>query len=116
MSLRVNPEAVAFAEEKIGDGHYRISTLWREAQPSEQAKAQFLADHGYEEYARWFLAEDTAQPEGSPARLQLPIGDFKSVHRNGLVAARDRANKEQLDDVAEAADELLFFFDRISAC
>ncbi|MFO7320599.1 MAG: hypothetical protein DIU68_002625 [Chloroflexota bacterium] len=116
MTLRLNREAVAFAEQMIGDGNYRINTIWREAQPSPQAVETFVRQHGLDGLRRWYLAEDPDAPEDAPERYQFPIGDFKSVHRSGLIAARDRAASQQQDSIAEAADELLFFFDRISAC
>lgn len=116
MTLRLNSDAVAFAERMIGEGDYRINTVWREAQPSAQAARAFAREHGPDACRQWYLAEDTDCPPGAPERYQLPIGDFKSVHRSGLIAARDSAAKQQQHEIEDAADELLFFFDRISAC
>lgn len=116
MALRVNTRATAFAEDEIGAGHYRTNTLWNDVRPSDSAAERFRAASRPDDYARWFLVEDTAVPADSPARFQLPIGDFNSIHRSGLMAARDYAEQHGLDDVAEAADELVFFFDRITAC
>lgn len=115
MALELNAAGAAFAEKMIEDGHYRINTMWREAQPSARAQADLLA-RGWDEAARWYLAIDPAAPEGSPSRLQYPLGDFKSVHRSGLIAARDAAQKQGDTTIADAAEELLFLFDRISAC
>lgn len=85
-------------------------------QPSAESASQYLHQQGAEEYARWFLAVDPGAPEDSPARYQWPIGDFKSLHRSGLVAARDQAYKHGAPDIAEAADDVLFIFDRLTAC
>ncbi len=116
MAIKVNPAGVEFAEQRIGEGDYRISTVWRQAQPSPTAAARFLDENGIDEYARWHLAVETDEPRTSPAHYTFPIGDFRSVHRSGLIAAQQDAAKHGYEDVEEAANELIFFFDRISAC
>ena len=115
MALELNAAGLVFAEKMIEDGNYRISTMWRESHPSERAQADLLA-RGWEEAAKWYLALDPGAPQGSQASLHYPVGDFKSIHRSGLIAARDAGRKQGDDTIADAADELLFLFDRISAC
>jgi hypothetical protein len=116
MALKLNDAAFKHAEALIEEGKYRINTVWREAQPSENEEKRFLDQHGWEDYGKWFLAVDNDAAEGSLARYKLPVGDFKSVHRSGLLAAKARADKNSAGDVSEAVDELIFLFDRISAC
>lgn len=115
MALQLNADAVVFAEKMIEDGNYRINTMWRESQPSEKARADLMA-RGWGEANKWYLGIDPTAPEGSQARLRLPVGDFNNIHRSGLIAARDEAQRQGDDAISEAADELLFLFDRISAC
>ena len=115
MALELNAAGVVFAEKMIEDGNYRINTMWRESQPSERAQADLLA-RGWDEASKWYLAMDPDTPEGSPQRLRYPVGDFKNIHRSGLIAARDAARKQGDDTIGDAAEELLFLFDRISAC
>lgn len=115
MALELNADAVVFAEKMIEDGNYRINTMWRESHPSERAQADLLA-RGWDEARKWYLGIDPSAPEGSQARLRYPVGDFKSIHRSGLIAARDKAEQQGETDIVEAAEELLFLFDRISAC
>lgn len=115
MALELNPVAYAFAEKMIEDGHYRISTMWRESSPSDKKRAALLAQ-GWDDASKWYLGVDPAAPEGTQERLRYPVGDFKSVHRSGLIAARDAALKDGDTAISDAADELLFLFDRISAC
>ena len=115
MALELNAAGVVFAEKMIEDGNYRINTMWRESQPSERTQADLLA-RGWDEASKWYLAIDPDAPQGRQASLHYPVGDFKNVHRSGLIAARDAAREQGDDDIADAAEELLFLFDRISAC
>ena len=116
MALQLNQVAFKNAEALIEEGKYRINTVWREAQPSDNEASQYFEKVGADDYAKWFLAVDTNAPEGAKDRYKLPVGDFKSVHRSGLLAAKDRAEQNKAGDVSEAVDELIFLFDRISAC
>jgi hypothetical protein len=116
MTVVLNNEAYQQAEGLIEQGQYRINSMWRDAQPRPEAIERFQQANGAAGLGLWYLAEDTSQPEDSPTRYRYPVGDFKSVHRSGLLAAKNQAEKEGQTDVVNAVDELLFLFDRISAC
>jgi hypothetical protein len=116
MPVKLNREALEHARQLIDDGKYIISTQWRTSQPSEQEESKFLDQHGAEEYAKWYLAIDTGEQEGSKDRYKFPYGDFKKVHHSGLIAARQRAAQNDYEDVFEGAGELLDIFDRMNAC
>lgn len=114
MAIKVNDAGVEFAEQLLEDGKYRINTVWREAQPSDTKLQGYFEQHGPDEYARWFLGVNPDETDPK-TRYTFPIGDFKSVHRSALNIAKQRA-EGQYADIADAADELISFFDRISAC
>jgi hypothetical protein len=114
--MKINPVAVEKAKTLIDEGKFRINTPWRQVRPSADAEDKYLRQHGTEEYAQWYLALDTDAPEGSKTRYQYPIGDFNALHRSGLVAAKDQAAKYHQHDIEEAADDILFIFDRLTAC
>jgi hypothetical protein len=114
--MKLNPVAVEKAKQLLDDGKFRISTPWREVRPSSEVEDRYLNQHGTQEYAEWYLAIDPAAPAGSRARYQYPIGDFNAVHRSGLVAAKELAAKYQQQEIEAAADDLLFLFDRLTAC
>ena len=116
MAVNLNPAAVTLAEQLLEGGDYRINSVWREARPSEAATDDYLDRKGYDSLAQWYLGVDSEAEPGSKESLRFPIGDFKSVHRSGILAARDEANKMGAGAIAEAADELIFYFDRITAC
>lgn len=109
--MKLNSAAVELARALIDDGQFRISTPWRQVQPSAESAAIHREAFGAEDTARWYLAVD---PDSGETRL--PIGDFKAVHRSGLVAALDEARLHGWAEIAEAADDILFLFDRLTAC
>lgn len=114
--MKLNPVAVEKAKQLLDDGKFRISTPWREVRPSSDLEDRYLSQHGASEYAQWYLALDTDIPEGSKLRYLYPIGDFNAVHRSGLVAAKELAAKHRHSEIEEAADDILFIFDRLTAC
>jgi hypothetical protein len=111
MAPRLNNEAVEFARGLIDEGRYRINTVWTVAAPSSAQAETLLSAQGWDAYARWFLVVDEAASQAS-----LPIGDLKSVHRSGLLAAQTAAQKSGQADVAEAAQDLIDWIDRFNAC
>jgi hypothetical protein len=114
MPIQVNQEAVEKAKQLIDEGKFRINTPWRDVQPSPIALNRYLSQHGENAYSQWFLAIDPDAAEAE--RYTLPFGDFNSVHRSGVMAAKQRAEQHHAPDVEAAADELLDLFDRLNAC
>jgi hypothetical protein len=114
--MQLNPKAVAKAKRLIDEGHYRINTPWRDIQPSEAAARRFLEKHGAAALSEWYLAIDPAAPEDSLAHYLLPFGDFRAIHRSGVVVAKQRAAQSGDYVIEQAADDLLHLFDRLTAC
>ncbi|MBK8020504.1 MAG: hypothetical protein IPK19_03505 [Chloroflexi bacterium] len=116
MQVKVNPTAVEHALQLIGEGKYRINSVWRDNRPTPEALARFAATHGVDEASRWYLGENLDAPAGSPERFVYPIGDFSNVHETGIRAARERAAVDGQDDLADAAESVLELFYRMNAC
>ena len=114
MTMQVHQEAVERAKQLIDEGKFRINTPWRDVQPTPTAVNRSLDQHGLSEFSQWFLAVDPDAAEAE--RYKLPFGDFNSVHRSGVAAAKQRAAENQAPDVEAAADEILDLFDRLNAC
>jgi hypothetical protein len=77
-----------------------------EHQPSAEQENDFLAAHGFGEYARRHLGVDSSHGEETKARYQFPYGDFARVHRCGVIAAEARAAQNDYQDIARAAAHL----------
>lgn len=116
MSVKVNSVALAYAKLLIDQGNYVINTVWSRSAPTSDQENQFLDAHGWDDYARWYLAVEIDDQPDAKARYQFPVGDFRNLHRSGVVAAKQRAEQQHYADVIQAADDLLDLFDRLNAC
>ena len=79
---------------------------WTEHRPSAGEENEFIRVHGLAEYAKWHLGIDRRFPETSKRRYKFPYGDFKTVHRCGLLAAKARARQYGYMNIKDAAAEL----------
>jgi hypothetical protein len=79
---------------------------WSEHQPSAEQENEFIEKHGLREYAKWHLGEDPDEPEDNKGRYKFPYGDFKDVHRCGVLAAEARAGQYKYFDIERAAAHL----------
>lgn len=108
MSISLNPQAVAYARRLIQDGKLKNDQgHWGQHNPGTSQENAFLEKHEMEEYANWHLGLDTSKGADTKGRYHFPYGDFKTVHRDGLIAAKERAAQQGYSDIENAADELL---------
>ena len=114
-SYTVNPRAVAKARELIDARQYMLESDWGEAQPRAAAENAFLASHSWDEYAAWHLGLREGAADGTKARHAFVYGDFRRVHRSGLIACVYRAAEWRHKEVELAAHELLQYLDAKSA-
>src|SRR4249919_3396219 len=83
---RVNKRAVAKARDLIDARQYRVRSRWADVQPRAAEQNAFLKAHGWAEYASWHLALTDAAPDETKARYAFVFGDFRRLHRMGLIA------------------------------
>jgi hypothetical protein len=106
-SYTVNRAAVAHAERLIDARQYVLDSDWGDAQPRADAENAFLESHSWEDYARWHLALTDGANDETKARYAFVYGDFRRVHRTGLIACVYRAAEWRHKDVELAAHDLL---------
>ena len=108
MSVKLNRNAFAYAKELITEGRFVFDErdAWSEHQPSAEDENEFIEAHGFHEYARWHLGIDDAEDEQTKKRYKFPFGDFKKVHRCGLLSAESRAGQYKHFDIENAAAHL----------
>jgi hypothetical protein len=111
----VNDAAVAKAEELIDARQYVLESDWGEVQPNAEAQNWYLDAHSWEEYAAWHLGLTEGANDGTKARYAFVYGDFRRIHRSGIIACHYRAAEWHHKDVELAAHELLQRIDRVSA-
>jgi hypothetical protein len=108
---KVNDDAVKKAKSLIRDGKVNMDSDWSDAQPSADEENKFRFNHSWKEYGEWFLAIDTEASEETKDRYNFPYGDFKQLHRDGLIAAKQRAAQNDHTAIEKAAGDLLKLVD-----
>ena len=108
MSISLNPQAVTYAKRLIQDGTLTNDQgNWSLHNPEPAEENAFLEDHEIEEYGNWHLGLDMSKGKDTKGRYKFPYGDFKTVRRDGLIAAKQRAAQQGYQDIENAADKLL---------
>jgi len=114
-SYSLNEPAVAHARKLIEARQYVLESDWGEVQPGAEQENAFLAAHPWEEYAAWHLGLTDGAREQTKARYGYVSGDFRRVHRMGLIACLYRAAEWRHKAVELAAHDLLQRLDATSA-
>ncbi len=110
-SYSVNKAAVARARRLIDARQYVLNSDWGEVQPGADAQNAFLRSHSWQEYAEWHLGLTDGAADETKARYAFVYGDFRRIHRTGLIACVYRAAEWRHKDVELAAHDLLQHLD-----
>jgi hypothetical protein len=111
-SYALNEAAVSRARERIDARQYVLDSDWGDVQPDADLQNSYLERHSWEEYALWHLGLTDGANEGTKARYAFVFGDFRRVHRSGLIACVYRASEWRHKAVELAAHDLLQDLDR----
>ena len=107
----LNEGAVVRARELIDARQYVLESDWGDAQPGAEAQNALLESRSWDEYAAWHLGLTDGATEHTKARYAFVYGDFRRVHRTGLIACVYRAAEWRHKEVELAAHELLQHLD-----
>ena len=111
----VNPDAVAHAERLIDARQYVLDSDWGDVQPRAAQENAYLESHSFDEYALWHLGLTEGASDGTKARYAFVFGDFRRIHRSGIIACHYRAAEWRHKAIELAAHELLQRLDATSA-
>ena len=111
-SYSVNKKAVARAQGLIDAHQYVLESDWGESQPTADEQNAFLDAHSWDEYAEWHLGLTDGATDETKSRYAFVYGDFRRVHRSGLIACQYRAAEWRHKEVELAAHELLQRLDK----
>ena len=114
-SYTLNEAAVAKARRLIDARQYVLDSDWGDAQTSADDENTFLESHSWEDYAEWHLGFRDGATDGTKARYAFVFGDFRRVHRSGLIACQYRAAEWRHKAIELAAHELLQHLDATSS-
>ena len=113
-SYSVNQRAVAHAERLIDARQYVLDSDWGEVQPRADDENAYLESHSWDEYATWHLGLTDDAADETKGRYAFVYGDFRRVHRTGLIACQYRAAEWRHKEIELAAHELLQRLDKRS--
>ena len=113
-SYTVNERAVARARQLIEARQYVLDSDWGEVQPRADAENAFLESHSWDDYASWFIGLTDGATDETKGRYAFVCGDFRRVHRMGLIACHYRAAEHRHKEIELAAHELLQLLDGTS--
>ena len=111
-SYSVNERAVAKARRLIEGRQYVLRSEWGDVQPKAADENAFLESHSWEEYAEWHLGLTEGPADDTKARYAFVYGDFRRLHRSGIIAVHYRAAEWRHKEVELAAHDLLQLLDR----
>jgi hypothetical protein len=114
-SYTLNDRAVARARRLIAGRQYVLDSDWGDAQPGATAENEYLDSHSWTEYAEWHLGLTDGATDETKARYAFVYGDFRRVHRTGLIACVYRAAEWRHKEIELAAHGLLQLLDESSA-
>ena len=107
----LNDRAVRHVRRLIAARQYVLDSDWGDSQPSAAVENRFLRSHPWDEYGEWHLGLTVGAADETKARYAFVVGDFRRVHRSGLIAAQYRAAEWRHKEVELAAHDLLQLLD-----
>jgi hypothetical protein len=110
----VNDAAVDQARALIEARQYVLDSDWGQVQPKAQAQNEFLETHSWDDYARWHLGLTEGAADETKARYAFVYGDFRRLHRTGLIACVYRAMEWRHKEIELAAHDLLQRLDKMT--
>ena len=111
----LNTDSVVRARELIEARQYVLDSDWGQVQPRADAENEYLKSHSWDDYAAWHLGLTEGANDHTKARYAFVYGDFRRVHRTGLIACVYRASEWRHKDIELAAHDLLQLLDKRTA-
>jgi hypothetical protein len=108
VTVRLNQKAYDHARSLIEDRAVVLDDrdAWSEHEPSAEQENRYIEQHGFPEYARWYLGVDDEKAEDTKGRYRFPYGDFDKIHRCAVLSAESRAAQQRYEDIKSAVAHL----------
>jgi hypothetical protein len=104
---RVNEAGLAHARQLIDARQYVLRSEWGRVQPSAEDENAYLARHTWDQYSAWHLGLTEGANDDTKARYAFVYGDFRRVHRMGIIACHYRAAEWGHKEIELVAHDLL---------
>lgn len=108
----VNPAGVERARSLIDARQYVVRSEWGDVQPTAGEENDFLASNSWQDYSAWHLGLTDGAGDDTKARYAFVYGDFRRLHRMGLIACRYRAAQWEHKEIELAAHDLIQYLDQ----
>jgi hypothetical protein len=108
MTVKLNKSAFEHAKGLIEKGQTVMDERddWSEHEPTAAQENEYLKKHGWDEYGQWYLGLDDEMGDETKGHYKFPYGDFRRVHRCGVISAEVRAAQQDYEDIRKAAADL----------
>jgi hypothetical protein len=103
----VNEPAIEYAHRLIDARQYVLDSDWGEVQPRADDENAFLSRHDWAAYSAWHLGLTAGANDETKARYAFVFGDFRRIHRSGIIACHYRAAEWRHKEIELAAHDLL---------
>jgi hypothetical protein len=113
MAIRLNETALRHARSLVRDGDVVRDErdAWSEDAPTADEENAFIEREGWTEFRHWHLGIDDEADEETKEAYSFPYGDFRRVHRCGVISLESRAGQFDHDEIRDAAKKLLELID-----
>ncbi|HYI51884.1 MAG TPA: hypothetical protein VEX42_09940 [Microbacterium sp.] len=113
MTIELNKPALRHARALVRDGKIVRDGQgdWSEAQPTPDEENSFIERDGWTEYAHWHMGVDKSADRATKDAYSFPFGDFRKVHRSGVIAGEVRAAQFDHTEIRDALKKLLELID-----
>ena len=113
MTIELNKPALRHARALVRDGKIVRDGQgdWSEAQPTPDEENSFIERDGWTEYAHWHMGIDKSADRETKDAYSFPFGDFRKVHRSGVIAGEVRAAQFDHTEIRDALKQLLELID-----
>ncbi len=113
MSTELNRPALEQARALVREGKVVRDERddWSEAAPTSDQENAFIEREGWTEYSHWHLGVDRGDDPHTKQAYTFPYGDFRKVHRSGVISAESRAGQYGHAAIEQALRDLLTLID-----
>lgn len=113
MAIELNKPALENARTLVRDGEVVRDDrdAWSEAAPTADEENSFIEDNGWTQYSHWHLGIDKSENAETKGAYSFPFGDFRKVHRSGVISGESRAGQYDHDEIRDELRKLLELID-----
>ena len=113
MATRLNETALRHARSLVREGRVVRDERddWSEHAPSTEDENRFIEKEGWTEFRHWHLGIDRSENRETKQAYSFPFGDFRKVHRGGVIAGESRAGQYDHTEIRDALKGLLELID-----